>query len=107
MMKMSLNKFMLLLLLIGGLTASLYAQEHQVNISGATLFADFFHAPASTNDYIDVDGDGLAEIITGAGPSGAPHVRVFNSTGTILQSYYALDTKFSGGVNVGTILIKN
>jgi subtilisin family serine protease len=55
----------------------------------------------------DVDGDGLAEIITGAGPSGAPHVRVFNSTGTILQSYYALDTKFSGGVNVGTILIKN
>jgi len=36
-----------------------FAQQHQVNISGATLFADFFTAPASTNDYIDADGDGL------------------------------------------------
>lgn len=59
MTKISLKKFMLLLLFIGGLTASLYAApEHQVHISGATLFAGFFHAPASTNDYIDVDGDG-------------------------------------------------
>jgi len=31
----------------------------QVNISGATLFADFFRSPASTNDHIDVDQDGL------------------------------------------------
>lgn len=35
------------------------AEEHQVNISGATLFANFFHAPASTNDWIDADGDGI------------------------------------------------
>jgi len=33
--------------------------DQQVNISGATLFANFFHAPASTNDWIDVDGDGI------------------------------------------------
>jgi hypothetical protein len=59
MTKISFKKFMLLLLLIGGLTASVYAgAQHQINISGATLFADFFQAPASTNDYIDVDGDG-------------------------------------------------
>jgi len=32
----------------------------QVNISGATLFRDFFTFPAATNDYIDVDGDGNA-----------------------------------------------
>ncbi len=32
----------------------------QVNVSGATLFRDFFTFPASTNDYIDVDGDGQA-----------------------------------------------
>jgi subtilisin family serine protease len=55
----------------------------------------------------DVDGDGLAEIITGMGPGGTPHVRVFNSLGIILDSYYGLDAGFSGGVNVGTILIKN
>ncbi len=30
----------------------------EVNISGATLFANFFPSPASTNDFIDVDGDG-------------------------------------------------
>ena len=54
----------------------------------------------------DVDGDGLAEIITGMGPGGTPHVRVFNSLGLILESYYGLDAGFLGGVNVGTILIK-
>ena len=31
----------------------------QVNISGATLFEAFFKSPASTNDYIDADGDGI------------------------------------------------
>jgi hypothetical protein len=47
-----------IILAVSALTNQLYAQQHQVNISGATLFADFFTAPASTNDYIDVDGDG-------------------------------------------------
>ena len=31
-----------------------------INISGATLFESFFAAPASTNDYIDVDANGTA-----------------------------------------------
>lgn len=30
----------------------------KVGGAGATLFSDFFRAPASTNDFIDVDGDG-------------------------------------------------
>jgi len=30
----------------------------EINISGATLFVDFFYAPAGTNDFVDVDGDG-------------------------------------------------
>jgi len=29
-----------------------------INITGATLFENFFNAPASTNDFIDADGDG-------------------------------------------------
>ena len=33
------------------------AQPQQVNISGATLFKDFFTKPASTNDFINVDFD--------------------------------------------------
>jgi len=36
------------------------AQPYQVNVSGATLFADFFRSPASTNDSIDCDGDGFS-----------------------------------------------
>ncbi|MGE0479178.1 MAG: hypothetical protein AB7Q17_01780 [Phycisphaerae bacterium] len=35
------------------------AQPFQVNGSGATLFVDYLREPAATNDWIDVDGDGL------------------------------------------------
>lgn len=54
----------------------------------------------------DTDGDGLSEVITGAGPGGGPHVRVFDPNGLILDSFYAFDPNFSGGVNVGVVSIK-
>jgi len=48
----------------------------------------------------DLDGDGKAEIVTGAS-SIAPHVKVFNGTGAVLQSYFAFDAnKFTGGISV-------
>ena len=53
----------------------------------------------------DVDNDGLDEIIAGAGPGGAPHVRVFKANGRILGSFYAYEENFSGGVNVGSLKI--
>jgi len=31
----------------------------QISGAGATLFVDFFRAPASTNDFVDVDNDGI------------------------------------------------
>ena len=55
----------------------------------------------------DTDGDGLANIITGAGQSGGPHVRIFNLGGKLLSSFYAFDPVFNGGVNVGAISISN
>ena len=49
----------------------------------------------------DIDGDGVEEIVTGAGPGGDPHVRVFNlAKGTEMASFYAYDLPFGGGVFV-------
>ena len=51
----------------------------------------------------DADGDGLADIITGAGTGGGPHVRVFDadSQGEVpeeIRGYFAFDSSFTGGV---------
>ncbi|MEY2468800.1 MAG: hypothetical protein QOF21_1498 [Actinomycetota bacterium] len=48
----------------------------------------------------DVDGDGNAEIITGAGPGGGPHVKVFRGDGAALGGFFAYGPNFTGGVNV-------
>jgi hypothetical protein len=49
----------------------------------------------------DVNGDGRTDVVTGAGPGGGPHVRVFDGvTGTELASFFAYDTGFTGGVFV-------
>jgi len=49
----------------------------------------------------DVDGDGLADIITGAGPGGGPHVKVFSSANhATLWSFFAYDPSFTGGIFV-------
>ena len=48
----------------------------------------------------DLNGDGKAEIVTGAGPGGGPNVKVFNAAGGLLASFFAYDPGFRGGVNV-------
>jgi len=48
----------------------------------------------------DVDGDGVDEIITGAGPGGGPHVRVLTRTGWEKLEFYAFNKEFTGGVKV-------
>lgn len=50
----------------------------------------------------DVDGDGYTEIITGAGPGGGPHVRVFDRFGAVEDNIFPFHYAFRGGVNVGT-----
>ncbi len=51
----------------------------------------------------DLDGDGRAEIITGAGPGGGPHVQVFDGFGKLKDQFFAYDKNFRGGLNVGSI----
>ncbi len=49
----------------------------------------------------DVNGDGVLDIITGAGAGGGPHVKVFDgATGAVIASFYAYTPSFTGGVNV-------
>lgn len=49
----------------------------------------------------DVDGDGRDEIVTGAGPGGAPHVRVFRGNGApIGRGFFAGERSSTGGVDV-------
>lgn len=50
----------------------------------------------------DVNGDGFADIITGAGAGGGSNIRVFSGKdGSPLGSFQAFDSQFTGGVSVG------
>jgi hypothetical protein len=72
---------------------------------GIELRSFFAYEPAFTGGVTvaigDINDDGWGDIITGAGPGGGPHVKVFSGLdGTVLQSFYAFDPAFTGGVHV-------
>lgn len=48
----------------------------------------------------DVDGDGKDEVITGAGITGGPHVRIFNSANQVIGQWFAYDSSKRFGVRV-------
>ena len=51
----------------------------------------------------DINGDGLADIIVGAGPGGGPHVKVFSGTTSAeLLSFFPFPAGFTGGVRVAS-----
>jgi hypothetical protein len=71
----------------------------------AVLRSFFAYSPGFTGGvYVaggDVNGDGSADIITGAGAGGGPHVQAFSGMdGTVLQSFMAFGAGFAGGVRV-------
>jgi hypothetical protein len=57
---------------------------------------------------IDLNNDGILDIVTGAGAGGAPHVKVFDgSTNEILSQWFAYPISFTGGVFVAVGDISN
>jgi FG-GAP repeat protein len=67
--------------------------------------AFFAYAPAFTGGVFvaagDIDGDGLADIVTGADAGGGPHVVAFSGADLhVLRSFYAYSPFFFGGVRV-------
>ena len=84
-----------------------HVRVFQVLGSGVTELASFLaYGPAFSGGVRvaagDVTGDGVAEIVTGSGPGGGPHVRVFSLSGgvTEIAGFYAYGPAFSGGVSV-------
>ena len=49
----------------------------------------------------DVNGDGIPDIIVAAGAGGGPHVKIFDgATGLLIESFFAFDPGFTGGIFV-------
>ncbi|MFL5341595.1 MAG: FG-GAP-like repeat-containing protein [Gemmataceae bacterium] len=74
-------------------------------VTGSLIRSFFAYSSSFTGGlYIaagDVNGDGVADIITGAGSGGGPHVQVFDGkTGNVLKSFFAYGSTFTGGVHV-------
>ena len=51
----------------------------------------------------DVNNDGVLDIVTTAGPSGAPEVRVFDIKGNMLSKFMAFEPSYLGGLSVSAL----
>jgi hypothetical protein len=74
-------------------------------LTGAVIHSFFAYDPAFTGGVFvaagDVTGDGLADIVSGAGTGGGPHVKVFDGGNlALIHSFFAYDPAFAGGVFV-------
>lgn len=97
----------------GGPRVSAYAGSQNFSINGSTVMTTFFaYAPQFTGGITvaaaDRTGEGLDEIVTGAGFGGGPNVTVFQLQQTpqgafnqvVIQNFFAFDTLFTGGIYV-------
>jgi FG-GAP-like repeat len=92
--------------IVTGLDAGGAPQVSVFDVAKTAQLASFFaYAPTFSGGVRvatgDVNGDGVADIVTGAGPGGGGHVKVFDgNTGVMVHSFFAFDPAFQGGVFV-------
>ncbi|MFN6051878.1 MAG: FG-GAP repeat domain-containing protein, partial [Planctomycetia bacterium] len=75
-------------------------------LSGREILAFMAYQPTFTGGVNvfagDIDGNGRAEIVTGTGSGGGPHVQVFDTlTKSSISGFMAYQSSFNGGVRVG------
>jgi fibronectin-binding autotransporter adhesin len=79
---------------------------------GVQLTAFFAYTPGFWGGVFvaagDVDGDGFADIVTGADAGGGPHVNAFSGRDLhVLRSFFAYSAAFPGGVRVAASDLNN
>ncbi len=77
----------------------LFAGDSHQLIESFLIFPDQFKggATVATGDF---GGDGIDEVVVGAGPGGGPQVRVFTADGAELNNFFAFNDEFRGGLSV-------
>jgi hypothetical protein len=58
-------------------------------------------APPASADFVR-EGIMTGGVVTGAGPGGGPHVRLFNTSGTLAAGFFPYAQSFAGGVYVAS-----
>jgi hypothetical protein len=89
--------------------------EPRVNVYDSTgaLVRSFLAYDASFRGGVhvasrDVNGDGIADVITGPGFGGGPDVRIFDGdTGKLVSEFLAFEPAFRGGVNVASAFLNS
>ncbi len=66
---------------------------------GLTPFAADFRGGVNVA-IADLDGDGKSELITSAGPTGGPEVKIWNGAGSLLGDFFAFDNAQSQGLHI-------
>lgn len=78
-----------------------------LNQAGQTV-SSFFAYTKTNRDGInvavgDLDGNGVAEIVTAPQPGSKPEVRVYGMSGNLIRKFIAFESDFFGGVSVAVI----
>ena len=91
----------------GGPRVTAFSGQSLISSGGLVPIANFFAGDESLRGGVrvtakDLNGDGLAEMITGSAQTELPIVRFYNPrTGQLLDQFYAQYLEYIGGIYVG------